>query len=171
MNMSVSEWHKSNRERARAEKARYRERFDMSSEDFDADNGVRREEPADPKAGNGLHRNIHPDPDLVAKRNSNWEKQQSDPEWYGPYLDEDPTGARSDAQWKKVDKGTKIVFHRKQDPASHLRVAEVLELDKAERKLTVWYYIHSSSDYDVERPLKLWNCASARSRPTLRAPR
>ena len=70
----------------------------------------------------------------------------------------DPTGARSDAQWKKVDKGTKIVFHRKQDPASHLRVAEVLELDKAERKLTVWYYIHSSSDYDVERPLKLWNC-------------
>ena len=57
-----------------------------------------------------------------------------------------------------MDKGTKIVFHRKQDPASHLRVAEVLELDKAERKLTVWYYIHSSSDYDVERPLKLWNC-------------
>ena len=60
-------------------------------------------------------------------------------------------GARGDAQWKKVDKGTKIVFHRKKDPASHLRVAEVLELDKAERKLTVWYYIHSSSDYDVER--------------------
>ena len=70
----------------------------------------------------------------------------------------DPNGARGDAQWKKVDKGTKIVLHRKKDPASHLRVAEVLELDKAERKLTVWYYIHSSSDYDVERPLKLWNC-------------
>ena len=70
----------------------------------------------------------------------------------------DPKGARADAQWKKVDKGTKIVFHRKTDPASHLRVAEVLDLDKAERKLTVWYYIHSSSDYDVERPLKLWNC-------------
>ena len=65
----------------------------MTKEDFDADTGVRREEPPgpDPKAGNGLHRNIHPDPDLVAKRNSNWEKQQSDPEWYGPYLDEGET--------------------------------------------------------------------------------
>ena len=70
VNMSVSEWHRANRKRARAEKRRYNEWFDMAKEDT-------KEKPPEPSAGNGLHRNIHPDPDLVAKRNSNWEKQQS----------------------------------------------------------------------------------------------
>ena len=63
-----------------------------------------------------------------------------------------------DKVWKKVDKGTKIVFHIKGDPASHLRVGEVLEYDRDEGKLSVWFYIHGKGErYDPELPLALWH--------------
>ena len=62
-----------------------------------------------------------------------------------------------DKLWRKLDKGTKIVFHIKRDPASHLRVAEVLDFNADDRTVQVWFYVHAYGDYDPERPLAQWH--------------
>ena len=59
-------------------------------------------------------------------------------------------------EWDKVTKGTKIIFHIQKEPASYLRLGEVLEYDKEAGKITVWFYIHGSGNYDVELPMGKW---------------
>ena len=62
-----------------------------------------------------------------------------------------------DKLWGKLTKGTKIIFHIKRDPASHLRVAEVLDYDKEDGTIQVWFYIHAYGTYDPELPLAQWH--------------
>ena len=61
-----------------------------------------------------------------------------------------------DKEWDKVTKGTKIIFHIRKEPASYLRLGEVLEYEKDAGKITVWYYIHGSGNYNVELPMGKW---------------
>ena len=58
--------------------------------------------------------------------------------------------------WGNMDKGTKVVFHIKTEPASYLRLGEVLEVNKEDRTVQIWFYIHNSTTYDVERPMAQW---------------
>ena len=58
--------------------------------------------------------------------------------------------------WDKVKVGDMIVFHIKGEPASHIRLAEVLEYNPDDKFVQVWYYMHASSKYDVELPMVKW---------------
>ena len=60
--------------------------------------------------------------------------------------------------WDKLEPGHKIIFHIKGEPASYLRVAEVLDYNSEQGKLQVWFYIHAYGEYDVERRLSEWHC-------------
>ena len=58
--------------------------------------------------------------------------------------------------WDKVKVGDMIVFHIKGEPASHIRLAEVLEYNPDDKFVQVWYYMHASSKYNVELPMVKW---------------
>ena len=49
-----------------------------------------------------------------------------------------------------------MIFHVQKEPASHLRLAEVLEYDSNTGRLEVWFYIHGAGSYNVELPMSKW---------------
>ena len=74
-------------------------------------------------------------------------------------LDSSPASTFDDSKlWARLEPGTKCIFHIKGESASLLRLGEVLESDKNDRTLSVWYYIHGvyAAVYDPERPMSQW---------------
>ena len=75
-----------------------------------------------------------------------------------PAPEETPTADRaySDKVWGRLTPGTMVLFHIKGEDPAALRVAEVLEVDKDTKSMTIWYYIHGGAGakkFDPEKRL------------------
>ena len=63
--------------------------------------------------------------------------------------------------WGRLTPGSMVVFHIKGEPASVLRLGEVLESNKGEKTFSAWYYINKNGfkhgRYDAERRMCEWS--------------
>ena len=80
---SLAEWHAAESSRAADSARAWNEKADMDAEDSRS-----KEPPRRKTYHHKLFNNVHPDPEGRAVRDSNKELQESDPENYGPYLEE-----------------------------------------------------------------------------------
>ena len=66
------------------------------------------------------------------------------------------TPPERDDLWDKITVGNMVAYWIKGEPAGHIRLGEVLELDEDDRQLAVWYYIHGgvqAHKFNPARPL------------------